>query len=87
LGRLSARNRNELLRHVQQTTLEHPPILRWWIFEGKQYAHLAGHSLQVLTLHSEWRSASCAHSTLHASATVLMVSWIGRGRWREARAE
>ena len=42
LGRLSARNRNELLRHVQQTTLEHPPILRWWIFEGKQYAPFGG---------------------------------------------
>ena len=42
LGRLSAAAVVVLLRAVQQTKLDHPPIRRWWTFEGKQYRMLGG---------------------------------------------
>lgn len=42
LGRLSAMARIEGLEQAEHTELTHPPILRWWIFEGKHYTSLGG---------------------------------------------
>lgn len=42
LGRLSKVSRTEALRRPQQTELQHAPICRWWIFDGKRYAPLQG---------------------------------------------
>jgi hypothetical protein len=42
LGRLSVAAVVVPLRAVQRTNLDHPPIRRWWTFEGKQYTILGG---------------------------------------------
>lgn len=43
MGRLSTNARIEPLRVVEPSQLAHrPPIRRWWIFDGKQYATLDG---------------------------------------------
>ena len=42
LGRLSAAARIEPLAAVQTGELTHPPIRRWWTFEGKHYTTLGG---------------------------------------------
>jgi hypothetical protein len=77
LGRLSARNRHELLSHVQQTTLEHPPIRRWWIFEGKQYAHLGGSLAASFDVALRMAQRPCAHSTpyTHQRPADGVVDW------------
>jgi len=48
LGRLSAERRVESLRQPQQAEVVDPPVRRWWIFEGKQYAVLDGPLAQKL---------------------------------------
>lgn len=40
LGRIAKNRRVELLNDSQKTKLEHAPILRWWVFEGKRYPAL-----------------------------------------------
>jgi hypothetical protein len=42
LGRWSVAAVVVPLRAVQQSKLDHPPIRRWWTFEGKQYTMLGG---------------------------------------------
>ena len=40
LGRIAKDRRLEPLEDSQTARLEHPPVLRWWIFEGKAYPGL-----------------------------------------------
>ena len=51
LGRLSAVARVEPLPAAQESELRHPPIRRWWTFEGRHYATLGG------PLAANWESA------------------------------
>jgi hypothetical protein len=48
LGRLSAKARIQDIPPAPAATLTHPPIRRWWTFEGKRYSSLGG------TLASSW---------------------------------
>ncbi len=42
LGRLSKARESVRLPRSQSQQLLHPPILRWWIFEGKRYSSIGG---------------------------------------------
>lgn len=61
LGRLSTRMRTETLLKSQHTELRVPPVLRWWIFDGKQYPMLGG------ALSSHFGDVARALTRLHST--------------------
>ena len=54
IGRLAKGARSVRLAGSHEQVLRHPPVRRWWVFEGRQYPSIGG------TLASRWVEAICA---------------------------
>ena len=75
LGRLSVGALPVPLKSAQQARLDHPPIRRWWTFEGKRYATLGG------PLAEHWPTVLHAARRLKEPSTQRYVCPTVRTAW------